>query len=66
MSEYKYTAYFENEVLRKRSYLQKEWCIKVIEKPINEDEISEAVWMAISFGGAPLLMFYNSIMKEKK
>jgi len=35
MSEYKYTAYFENEVLRKRPYLQKEWCIKVIEKPIK-------------------------------
>ena len=34
MSEYKYTAYFENEVLRKRSYLKKGWCIKVIENPI--------------------------------
>ena len=34
MPEYKFTAYFENEVLRKRSYLKKEWCIKVIENPI--------------------------------
>ena len=35
MSEYKYTAYFENEVLRKRPYLQKEWCIFVIGNPIR-------------------------------
>jgi len=31
---------------------------------VSEDEINEAVWMAIAFGGAPTLMFYNSI-KEK-
>jgi hypothetical protein len=35
MAEYKYTAYFENEVLRKRSYLKKEWCIRIIEDPIR-------------------------------
>ena len=35
MSEYKYPAYFENEVLRKRPYLKKEWCIKVIENPLK-------------------------------
>jgi hypothetical protein len=35
MPEYKYTAYFENEVLRKRPYIKKEWCIKIIEKPIH-------------------------------
>ena len=35
MPEYKYTAYFENEVLRKRPYLKKEWCIKVIENPLK-------------------------------
>ena len=31
MTEYRYTFYFENEVLRKRPYLRKEWCIFVIE-----------------------------------
>ena len=31
MAQYKYTPYFENEVLRKRPYLKKEWCIRVIE-----------------------------------
>jgi uncharacterized surface protein with fasciclin (FAS1) repeats len=35
MSEYNYTEYFENEVLRKRPYLKKEWCIHVIENPIK-------------------------------
>ena len=32
---YKYTVYFENEVLRKRPYLKKEWCIVVVENPIH-------------------------------
>ena len=37
MSEtvYKFTAYFENEVLRKRPYIRKEWCIGIIENPIK-------------------------------
>ncbi|NTW48243.1 MAG: hypothetical protein HGB19_00635 [Chlorobiales bacterium] len=33
-TSYKFTAYFENEVLRKRPYIKKEWCIQVIENPI--------------------------------
>ena len=35
MDKYKFTPYFENEVLRKRPYLKKEWCIRVIENPIK-------------------------------
>jgi hypothetical protein len=35
MPEYKFTAYFENEVLRKRPYLKKEWCVRIIENPIR-------------------------------
>lgn len=35
MAEYGFTDYFEKEVLRKRPYLKKEWCIRVIEKPIR-------------------------------
>ncbi len=35
MAEYKYTEYFEKEVLRKRPYLKKKWCISVVEKPIK-------------------------------
>ncbi|MCK5146230.1 hypothetical protein KAR48_05710 [bacterium] len=30
---YKYTKYFENEVLRKRPYLKKKWCIEVVKNP---------------------------------
>ncbi len=33
--EYRYTEYFENQVLRKRPYLHKEWCIRVIENPLR-------------------------------
>jgi len=35
VNEYRFTLYFENEVLRKRSYLKKEWCIQVCERPIR-------------------------------
>ena len=35
MVEYKFTSYFANEVLRKRPYIKKEWCIRVIENPIK-------------------------------
>jgi len=35
MSEFAYTEYFENEVLRKRPYLKKEWCEAVVEHPIK-------------------------------
>ena len=35
MKIYKYTKYFENEVLRKRPYIKKEWCIHVIENSIK-------------------------------
>jgi len=37
MADYEFTRYFENEVLRKRPYLRKEWCIRVIENPIHID-----------------------------
>ena len=35
MPEYRFTAYFEREVLRKRPYLRREWCIAVVEHPIR-------------------------------
>jgi hypothetical protein len=34
---YKFTDYFENEVLRKRAYLKKEWCIHVLENPVRSE-----------------------------
>ena len=33
--EYKFTDYFEKEVLRKRPYLKKEWCIQVLKSPLR-------------------------------
>ena len=38
MEEYKFTDYFENEVLRKRPYLKKEWCIQVCEHPVEVEQ----------------------------
>ncbi len=35
--EYLFTEYFENEVLRKRPYLRKEWCIYVIENAVRSE-----------------------------
>ena len=32
LEKYSFTEYFINEVLRKRPYLKKEWCIQVVEK----------------------------------
>ncbi|MCE7939953.1 hypothetical protein DCC79_09010 [bacterium] len=37
MTTYRCTAYFEHEVLRKRPYIRKEWCIRVIEDPIKTE-----------------------------
>ena len=42
MPDYKYTAYFENEVLRKRPYIKREWCVKVIENPIRVEVQGDA------------------------
>lgn len=30
MDDYRFTEYFEKEVLRKRPYLKKEWCVEVV------------------------------------
>jgi len=35
MKKFKFTDYFENEVLRKRSYIKREWCTKVVEHPVK-------------------------------
>ena len=38
MEKYKFTDYFLNEVLRKRSYIKKEWCCKIVENPIKVEK----------------------------
>ena len=35
LGNYSFTDYFEKEVLRKRPYLKKEWCVSVIENPLR-------------------------------
>lgn len=35
MPTYRFSDYFEHEVLRKRPYLKKEWCIRVVENPLR-------------------------------
>ena len=33
--QYHFTEYFERQVLAKRPYLRKEWCIRVLEDPLR-------------------------------
>ena len=58
MTEYKFTDYFENEVMRKRTYLKKEWCIEVIENPLRIEIQSDnrvRFWGKVDdFGGRTL------------
>ncbi len=35
---YTFTAYFDNEVMRKRSYINREWCIRIIENPERQEQ----------------------------
>jgi hypothetical protein len=37
MARYRFPEYFEQEVVRKRSYLKKEWCIRVLENPLRSE-----------------------------
>lgn len=37
MDDFGFTEYFEKEVLRKRPYLSKEWCIRVIKYPLKSE-----------------------------
>ena len=41
MAEYRFTEYFEKEVLRKRPYLRKEWCVWVLEHPVRSEPQGE-------------------------
>jgi hypothetical protein len=33
----KTTRYFEEQVLRKRPYIRREWCVSVVENPVRRD-----------------------------
>jgi hypothetical protein len=51
MPTYSFTPYFENEVLRKRPYLTKDMCIRVVEAPIHveaQEENRFRFWAAVA------------------
>jgi hypothetical protein len=35
---FKFTDYFEKEVLRKRPYIRKEWCIQIVINPLKVEK----------------------------
>lgn len=35
MERYRFTEYFERQVMRKRPYLRREWCVRVVEQPLR-------------------------------
>ncbi len=35
MTEYHFTDYFESQVLRKRPYIKKEWCIHALQNAVR-------------------------------
>ena len=37
MAEYRFTEYFEKEVLRKRPYIKKGWCTRVLSQPLRSE-----------------------------
>jgi hypothetical protein len=56
--EYRYTEYFETQVLRKRPYLQREWCHQVLDNPsrvLLQDNNRYSFWAPIAaLGGRHL------------
>lgn len=44
MPEYLFTNYFEQEVLRKRPYLRREWCVQVVEHPVRVERQEDNRW----------------------
>lgn len=41
---YCFTRYFEEQVLRKRPYIRKEWCVAVIEAPLRAEHQEDNRW----------------------
>ena len=44
MPVYQFTRYFEREVLRKRPYIRKEWCIFVVENAVRAEPQEDDRW----------------------
>lgn len=41
---YEFTDYFNKEVLRKRPYIRKEWCIRIVDDPIACEQQEDNRW----------------------
>jgi len=66
--QYQYTVYFENEVLRKRPYLKKEWCIAVVENPLRvemQDDNRYRFWGKISLTSDKFLRVVTLKTRER-
>lgn len=37
MPKYRFTDYFEKQVLRKHPYLKREWCTRVLDNPLRSE-----------------------------
>ena len=44
MEEISFAAYFERDVLPKRPYLRKAWCIQVVREPVREVQQPDGRW----------------------
>jgi hypothetical protein len=58
VSKFKFTRYFEREVLRKRPYLTREWCIRAVEQPLRverQEDNRYRFWIAIPELGGRVL-----------
>jgi hypothetical protein len=47
---YKFTPYFEKQVMRKRPYLTKEMCVRVVESPVrveSQEQDRYRFWAAV-------------------
>jgi hypothetical protein len=44
MIDYSFTEYFESEVMRKRPYLDRSWCIRVVESPVRVEPQEHNRW----------------------
>ncbi len=63
----KTTRYFEEQVLRKRPYIKREWCLDVLAAPIRRDVQSDGrirFWGKISGANEPRPRFLRVITLE--
>jgi hypothetical protein len=54
----KFTQYFELEVVRKRPYLKREWCIRALQQPIRverQEDNRYRFWLSIPELGGRIL-----------